>query len=145
MMEVFRQIQGLADYLRDALEASDAFAGVPIRRGFPIDFPPEVAWVSYGTDGERHLLASNLTSFHVEPHLGGGISVTQSIGEDWTPIADRLFELTDAFEAVLAANKTLGGLCGDAWLSRTQTVETIPDDTKGCLTALFELSVTLYA
>ena len=144
MPAVFRQIQGLADYLKGAMEAADGFAGVPVRRGFPIDFPAEVAWVSYGTDDERKLLASNLTSFQDDPHIGGGISVTQTIGEDWTPLADRLFELTDALEAILAADKTFGGTCSSVYLSRTATTETMPDDTRGCLTAIFELALTFY-
>ena len=142
---IFRAVAAITHALKDGIAADEAFAALPVSLGYPVVMADECAWVSYNNDDTRKPAASDLSLFENALHIGGGISVAQYVGEDWQPIEDCLSELTDAFCALLSADKTLGATCFSAYISKTQTVETLDDAKKGRLTALFELTVTVYA
>ncbi len=146
-MPFVRGILAVAQALKAAVTADAAFAGVGISRSFPTSLGDEAFWASYISDAERKPAASNLRLFSAAPQLrGAGISVSKYLQNgDWTPLETRFLVLTDAFEAILAANPTLSGACSEIWIGHADIIETLDGESKYRLTALFDLSVTLYA
>jgi hypothetical protein len=105
----------------------------------------EIIWVSCAVaEGPLEPADSSLGFFSSRPALGGGVSVTQYAGEDWTNIRNRLTELAQVACRVLREDRTLGGTCTSAWISAQQVVEDASAGTKITLRWLFKLTVQQY-
>lgn len=98
------------------VEGSAAFAGVSQDLGIPFFYQPEHFWVALTLDTEQEPVDTNLALFERRPRIGGGIAVRQ-YADTWEPVETRLLELVAAFEALIDADRTLGGTCTGAHVS----------------------------
>jgi len=133
--------------LQEALEAEPPFAGespIPVTLGYPVDLRDECAWVSCTLGGEIAPVDSASQLFSSNPHVGGGIYVSQMTGEDWSALRARLQELFLALEELLRRDRTLGGTCANAYISSIAVTEIYPSATQVALRAIFELDVQQY-
>lgn len=138
--------------LARVLAAQEAFAGalraalpsdVKVDVGYPYDFRPQHVWVSSGNDGDVKAVDSGMALFESEPRIGGGVAVRQYAGEDWAPVRARLLELVGTLEAVLQADRTLGGTCSGAHVSGFEVKEQLESSEVG-LIFYFELQLRQY-
>lgn len=134
---VFAAQEALTEQLRGALP------GVKVDLGYPYEFRPEHVWVSCNAATDVSAVDSGMALFEGEPHIGGGIAVRQFAGEDWAPVRARLLELEGVLEAVLAADRALGGTCSGAHISSLTTSEQLDGSEVG-LICYFELELRQY-
>lgn len=127
--------------LRDALAAE--LEGVPVDLGYPYDMRPEHVWVSCNSGTEVRPLDSGMATFNSTPSIGGGITVQQYAGSDWTALRARLREIEGTVETTIAADRTLGGTCTGAHIARLTTSEQIDGGQVGLL-CYFELDMQQY-
>ena len=139
--------------LVDALGNSEALAGVKVSDGYPFELLDECGWVSDGLEFTRTVEVSTLRRGAVKCTAGGGMSVSQFSGEDWTPMRTRLLELSKAAESTispaLGGDPTLGGSCFQAFLTGGRTVPSFDLVEGGAekprLSWFFEVTIDLYA
>jgi len=111
-----QSVVGVQTALAEMVEVSEVFSGVAQGRGIPFHFQPEHFWVALTLDTEQEPIDTNLALFERRPRIGGGIAVRQ-YANTWEPVETRLLELVAAFEALIDADRTLGGTCTGAHVS----------------------------
>jgi hypothetical protein len=143
MMGLLEAVYSAQEALAEAMSADEAFSGVKVDTGYPLVFAVEHSWVSCTLDVDVEPVDTNLALMKRTPRIGGGIAVRQYSGE-WAPVRDRLLELVSAFEALIAADHTLGGTCTAAHIAAFSVKEQVKSPTELGLLYLYDLGLQQY-
>ena len=140
---VFAEQRALVDLLR----ADEVLGGgeIVIERGAPALFEAEHVWVAFTIpDATLEPISSTLSSYELAAKFGGGVTVEQHAGQDTTELEDRFADLVARFEAVVAANRDLGGLCTGLYVSAFEVRPSFTTEKLRRLTWVCELSRESY-
>jgi hypothetical protein len=142
-MGLLGDVYATQEALADAVGADEAFSGVAADVGMPFTFNVEHFWVSCTLDTDVEPVDTNLALMKRTPRIGGGIAVRQYSGE-WAPVRTRMLTLVAAFEALVAADHTVGGTCTGAHIAAFSVKEQIKSPTELGLLYLYELGLQQY-
>jgi hypothetical protein len=142
---LFDQIFEVADALKEGVAGLEEFLDIKTDFGYPADMRDLHFWVSIATTAEAKPIDSNLRLFENGLRVGGGITVAQVLVDGWLPVRQRLLELTRPFESFVRGDPTIGGTCARAYIGRTETAAALETETKGRMTAFWELTIVQYA
>ena len=138
----FDSLFAVHDAIKDGVAGLEEYLDVPCDFGYPADMRDEHFWVSIAATSEYKPIDSNLRAFEGKLVVGGGITVAQFLVDGWLPIRSRLLELTRPFETFLRGDPTVAGTCSTAYFSRGETNSHMETDTKGRMTAFWEVLIT---
>lgn len=147
MTTILARAFGAQDAMLTIIRALEAFDGVKVDLGAPLDLQDEHAWVSCVVNADVDPASSELL-LESTPDLGVGVAVTQQVdeGEDWSAIRARLSTLCVAFEGAVQGDSTASGTCSLAYAKQATVIEQVvdPGESRFRLTAVYVLHVDQY-